>query len=109
MDAQQQPQFFDPRGRRVLDVAPPVIGDGTGLDAIIRANAPLAITATTGFPRCDGNTVNYVWVIDDLCAADRLGEVSGETQDSSARLARCCKPDVSAETCSCESDVSAET
>jgi hypothetical protein len=93
MDADQEPRFFDDRGRRILDVVPRTPGDDAGLDAIMRANAPLAITAATGFPRWDGNPVSYVWVIDELCAADRLGDVATSGVDSSDPAR-----DVSAET-----------
>lgn len=79
IDAHQRPTFFDNRGRAVPEVAPRSLGAEVGLDVIARTNAPLEITASTALPLWDGNAVDYHYVIDGLCAADRLGDVSAET------------------------------
>lgn len=79
MDERQQPTFFDPQGRVVLEVVPRTPGNEVGHAVIARANAPLAITASTALPLWDGNEVDYEWIVDGLCRADRLGDVSAET------------------------------
>ena len=82
MSDPQEPRFYDPQDRLVPDTPPRLSGDGVGLPAIVSVNAPLAITATTGAPRWDGGKVNYEWVIDDLCRADRLDDASTDPQGS---------------------------
>ncbi|MBL9013619.1 MAG: DUF222 domain-containing protein [Myxococcales bacterium] len=79
LDEQQQPTFFDKQGRVVHAVAPRVIGAEVGLPALVRANASLAITATTALSRWDGDEPNYGWIVDGLLAADRRRDVSAET------------------------------
>jgi hypothetical protein len=79
MDEHQQPTFFDARGRLVPEVVSRSPDDDAGLAVIARANAPLAITSTTAYPRWDGDAPNYDWIIQDLCRADHRANVSEET------------------------------
>lgn len=90
IDERQQPHFFDAKGRAVPEVIPrSEVVDACAV--IERANAPLAITPMTAYPRWDGRPLNYVWIIDDLWRADRCG-------DDDLRRADLCG-DVSVETC----------
>jgi len=72
LDVQQQPKFFDPRGRPVPDLPPPPRAVDDGRELVERANAGLDITAMTALPLWDGAIPNYDWIIEDLCRADRL-------------------------------------
>ncbi|MBL9017304.1 MAG: DUF222 domain-containing protein [Myxococcales bacterium] len=82
MDEHQQPRFFDPQSRVVPAVIEPSTREEAGLRMIERANAGLAITPATAFPRWDGNEPNYDWIVQDLCRAERRANVSAETSDS---------------------------
>ena len=78
IDEHQHPHFFDKEGRAVPEVMPrPEASDACAV--IERANAPLAITPMTAYPRWDGYPLNYGWIIEDLWRADRRGDVSMET------------------------------
>jgi hypothetical protein len=70
LDEQQNPRFFDPRGRRVHET--PARSASAGMTDLCRLNAPLVITPGTNTPQWDGERVNYGWVIDDLVQVDRL-------------------------------------
>ena len=72
LDAAQQPQFFDPRGRRVVEI--PARPPTAGMLAVHHHNLPLAITATTNLPGWDGAPVDYDRVIDTLLRADASAE-----------------------------------
>jgi len=79
LDEHQRPTFFDDRGRVISNVPPRSPGADAGLPSILRANAPLAITATTAQSRWDGHEPNYGWIVDGLWATDRRRDVSAET------------------------------
>lgn len=66
----QQPRFYDPRGRLVQAVPESRPPSSLGLPSIRRMNAPLNITAKANAPHWDGEPVNYDWVIEDLCRKD---------------------------------------
>jgi hypothetical protein len=70
LDVNQEPTFFDPRGRIVKAVPESRPPPGLGWPALQRMNAPLAITPSTNAPHWDGDPVNYDWVIEDLCRTD---------------------------------------
>ena len=70
LDALQQPQFFDPRGRRVLET--PERPPSAGMLALHRQNLPLAITAATNMPGGDGDPVDYDRVIDSLVWVEQM-------------------------------------
>lgn len=79
MDERQQPTFCDARGRAVVEVVQRPPRRELGHSVIARANAPLAITASTAQPRWDGSKVDYEWIVDGLCTVDGLKDVSAET------------------------------
>jgi hypothetical protein len=71
LDEAQQPRFFDPRGRRVVETPAPPASAHRGWELVTEANRALAITGDT--PACgwDGQPVEYDWVIDALVSVDR--------------------------------------
>ena len=79
LDEQQRPRFYDARGHRLADVPPPPPPIADGRAVVARANASLSITASTALPRWDGDAPNYDWIVEDLCRADGLDDVSAET------------------------------
>jgi hypothetical protein len=64
LDEAQQPRFLDAHGRPVLDA--PARPWSAGMSELHRQNEPLAITAATNLPNCDGDPVDYERVIDGL-------------------------------------------
>lgn len=86
LDADQQPHFYDPRGREVPAI--PARLSTNGMVDLKAMNRSLGITATTNAPRWDGTPVDYNAVISGLLQADRhrrdaaLGghDVSAETR-----------------------------
>lgn len=72
IDVHQQPTFFDPQGRVVVEVPLQHTSGDLGFPAIHRMNQPLAITPATNTPLFDGRPVNYDWVIEDLCRKDGM-------------------------------------
>jgi hypothetical protein len=70
LDEEQQPRFFDPRGRRVVDAPASPANSYRGHEIMRSINRELDITADT--PACgwDGAPVDYDWVIDALVCRD---------------------------------------
>jgi hypothetical protein len=72
LDENQQPRFFDPRGRLVTEhvLRPPL--RWSGMAKLVESNRELGISAETNEPHWDGERLNYPWIIGDLVRADRL-------------------------------------
>ena len=72
LDEAQQPRFFDPSGRQILDVPDRPKPEGLGWPAVIDLNAGLAIDPSTNECLWDGDRVHYGDVIDALVRVDGL-------------------------------------
>jgi hypothetical protein len=72
LDEQQEPRFFDARGRLVLQSPPRPVLRWSGMTKLVDDHRDRDISAETNEPRWDGGPVNYAWVIDDLVRADQL-------------------------------------
>jgi hypothetical protein len=72
LDENQQPRFFDPRGRLVTEhvLRPPL--RWSGMAKLVDEHHDLGISAETNEPHWDGERLNYPWIIDDLVRADHL-------------------------------------
>ena len=72
LDAQQQPRFFDPHGRPVLDAPPRP--PSRGMAELHWQHRQLAITAATNAPCSDDDPVDYDHIVHGLCWADASAE-----------------------------------
>ncbi len=72
LDEQQQPRFFDPRGRLVTSTPPRPAPPRLGMRALVDRHRELDVSAETNQPLWDGDPVNYAWVIGDLVRLDGL-------------------------------------
>ena len=72
LDDQQQPRFFDPRGREIVASPEPATPANLGWASIVDDNAGLEITAETNACLWDGDPVQYGHIIDGLVLLDGL-------------------------------------
>jgi hypothetical protein len=70
LDENQQPRFFDPRGRLVTDAPPRPNPPRLGMRTLVESRED--ISAETNEPGWDGDPVDYDWVIGDLVRVDGL-------------------------------------
>ena len=72
LDAEQNPIFYKPSGRRLDDCPPRPPRPGLGLDALRLANADLGITPATNECHWDGARADYGLCVDGLVRLDHL-------------------------------------
>jgi hypothetical protein len=72
LDENQQPRFFDPRGRLVTEHVPRPPLRWSGMAKLVDDHRDLDVSAETNEPHWDGHRLNYPWIIDDLVRVDGL-------------------------------------